>query len=84
MLMKYRDFKSLSKDDMKQILGGYAPPIVCTITLNTTLAQCNGLSTSWTCPVNDANQCQDGADNFCKNGNQQDCCNDIDCPGAAA
>jgi hypothetical protein len=25
MLMKYKDFKMLSKDDMKQILGGTAP-----------------------------------------------------------
>jgi hypothetical protein len=25
MLMKYKDFKMLSKDDMKQILGGDAP-----------------------------------------------------------
>lgn len=34
MLMKYKDFKMLSQDDMKQILGGNAPsePDSCSTT----------------------------------------------------
>lgn len=29
MIMKYKDFKMLSKDDMRQIVGGSAPLIDC-------------------------------------------------------
>lgn len=81
--MKYKDFKTMSNDDMKQIFGGDATGIICTIKLNTTLAKCYGLQTTWNCPLATANQCQSAADNLCLNGPTADCCDDVDCPGAS-
>jgi hypothetical protein len=46
MLLKYKDFKILSEDDMKQIRGGYNEPAWCRAT-----ALCNGGgSVTLTCP----------------------------------
>jgi hypothetical protein len=58
--MKYKDFKMLSTDDMKQILGGDAPlePDSCSTT-------CGCGSASVTCALGELCQAESGVKVYC-------------------
>ena len=74
MLMKYKDFKMLSKDDMKQILGGSEGGGCSCATLFTgggTVAHCYGTQSNCINPANGS--CTVGeqnCNNYCYKGAQ--------------
>ncbi|MGZ3872116.1 MAG: hypothetical protein ACXVJD_04325, partial [Mucilaginibacter sp.] len=66
--------KLLTREQMKNVIGGYMP--VCTWTWSGGSGCASGTTTASCSISNDPDVCQQGADNNC---GSNDCCSDVDC-----